>query len=94
MQDADVAFMRDMAAYMRVDDTANDGMHGPIRHMVWWDWNPNSGDTGGLVNDGWTVVRDSCDMLYINAKCMCLTSITAQPSIGHIKLALAGRYLS
>lgn len=63
MQDADVAFMRDMAAYMRVDDTANDGMHGPIRHMVWWDWNPNSGDTGGLVNDGWTVVRDSCDML-------------------------------
>ncbi|BDA41274.1 probable endoglucanase E1 [Coccomyxa sp. Obi] len=53
---ADLAFMRDMAAYMQVDNEANDGMHAPIPHMVWWDWNPNSGDTGGLVNDGWSAV--------------------------------------
>lgn len=57
LQAADLAFMRDMAAYMRVDNEANDGLHAPIPHMVWWDWNPNSGDTGGLVNDGWSTVR-------------------------------------
>lgn len=49
--------MADMADYLKVRARANDGEHAPIPNLVWWDWNPNSGDTGGLVMDDWTVVR-------------------------------------
>jgi hypothetical protein len=24
---------------------------------TWWSWNPNSGDTGGILNDDWTTVN-------------------------------------
>ena len=26
-----------------------DGLHAPLAGWFWWSWNPNSGDTGGLV---------------------------------------------
>ncbi len=26
---------------------------------AYWSWNPNSGDTGGIVSDDWTTVRDN-----------------------------------
>ncbi|MDQ0315948.1 aryl-phospho-beta-D-glucosidase BglC (GH1 family)/uncharacterized protein YuzE [Amorphus orientalis] len=26
---------------------------------AWWSWNPNSGDTGGILNDDWTTVRQN-----------------------------------
>ncbi len=27
--------------------------------FAWWSWNPNSGDTGGILNDDWTTVRQN-----------------------------------
>lgn len=27
-------------------------------HSFYWSWNPNSGDTGGILNDDWTTVRN------------------------------------
>jgi endoglucanase len=30
--------------------------HG-IYDVFYWSWNPNSGDTGGILNDDWTTVR-------------------------------------
>lgn len=33
-------------------------------HSFYWSWNPNSGDTGGILNDDWTSVRqDKIEML-------------------------------
>jgi aryl-phospho-beta-D-glucosidase BglC (GH1 family) len=29
-----------------------------IYNLFYWCWNPNSGDTGGILNDDWTTVRD------------------------------------
>src|SRR5262249_25040962 len=26
---------------------------------TWWSWNPNSGDTGGILNDDWTTVNQA-----------------------------------
>jgi hypothetical protein len=26
---------------------------------TWWSWNPNSGDTGGILNDDWTTVNQT-----------------------------------
>lgn len=28
-----------------------------LRDVFYWSWNPNSGDTGGILNDDWTTVR-------------------------------------
>jgi endoglucanase len=28
-----------------------------IYDVFYWSWNPNSGDTGGILNDDWTTVR-------------------------------------
>ena len=52
--------MRDMAMYLKVVGDANDGAHARIPNLVWWSWNPNSGDTGGLVDDGWVNVLLCC----------------------------------
>ncbi|MEM9640736.1 MAG: cellulase family glycosylhydrolase [Pseudomonadota bacterium] len=27
--------------------------------FAWWSWNPNSGDTGGILNDDWTTLRQN-----------------------------------
>jgi len=35
-----------------------------IRHLFYWAWNPNSGDTGGILQDDWTHVwQDKVDLL-------------------------------
>ncbi|MBM7069426.1 cellulase family glycosylhydrolase [Actibacterium sp. 188UL27-1] len=34
-----------------------DGQAGPS--FAWWSWNPNSGDTGGILNDDWTTPRQN-----------------------------------
>ena len=26
---------------------------------TWWSWNPNSGDTGGILQDDWTTVNQA-----------------------------------
>ena len=39
-----------------------DGEMGPS--FAWWSWNPNSGDTGGYLNDDWLTVRqNAADLL-------------------------------
>ncbi len=40
----------------------SDGEMGPS--FAWWSWNPNSGDTGGYLNDDWLTVRqNAADLL-------------------------------
>lgn len=64
MQANDIAMLADMARYMRNDYSSLGGSysaasfpHANIPHMYWWDWNANSGDTGGIVQDDWKTVR-------------------------------------
>ena len=45
--------MQNMAAlvqYINAEGGGNDGLHEAIEHWMWWDWNANSGDTGGVVS--------------------------------------------
>ena len=56
IQAADLAFYSDFALYLRNSGAAADGRHAAIPNLVWWDWNPNSGDTGGIVQDDWLTV--------------------------------------
>lgn len=56
LQQADVLFLSDMAKYMRNDPAAAVYPHATLSHLMWWSWNPNSGDTGGLVQDDWLTV--------------------------------------
>ncbi|CAL8461996.1 g1527 [Coccomyxa elongata] len=61
---ADVLFLSDMAKYMRNDPAAAVYPHATLSHLIWWAWNPNSGDTGGLVQDDWlTVIWNKVDYL-------------------------------
>ena len=55
--------LADMARYMHNDYSslgggysAADFPHSNMPHMYWWDWNANSGDTGGIVQDDWLTV--------------------------------------
>ncbi|EIE25045.1 hypothetical protein COCSUDRAFT_46570 [Coccomyxa subellipsoidea C-169] len=64
---ADVLFLSDMAKYMKNDPAAAVYPHATLSHLMWWSWNPNSGDTGGIVQDDWlTVIWNKVDFL-INA---------------------------
>ena len=49
----DVAFMTDFATYLNAEGAAADKVHKKIVSWFYWDWNANSGDTGGLVADDW-----------------------------------------
>ena len=31
--------------------------HNPTPNMIWWSWNANSGDTGGIVKDDWKEIN-------------------------------------
>ncbi len=64
VQATDIAMLADMARYMRNDYSSLGGgysavnfPHANMQSMYWWDWNANSGDTGGLVQDDWLTVR-------------------------------------
>lgn len=35
--------------YLNNEADANDGKHNSIDSWIWWAWNANSGDTGGIV---------------------------------------------
>ena len=54
--------LADMARYMRNDfsslpaGNAASFPHADMLSLFWWDWNANSGDTGGLVEDDWLTV--------------------------------------
>jgi endoglucanase len=44
----DKTFQDALFAYLKQRD---------LRDVFYWSWNPNSGDTGGILNDDWTTVR-------------------------------------
>ena len=46
-------FMPDFQAYLLNVGAANDGRHNAMPSMLYWAWNDNSGDTGGLVDSTW-----------------------------------------
>ncbi len=56
--------LADMARYMHNDYSslpsgysAANFPHANMPNLFWWDWNANSGDTGGLVDNTWVTVR-------------------------------------
>ncbi|KAK9822485.1 hypothetical protein WJX81_001062 [Elliptochloris bilobata] len=52
----DISMLNDMVAYMQNQGAANDGKHANMPSMVWWDWNADSGDTGGTVDTDWYTI--------------------------------------
>ncbi|CAL5222763.1 g5175 [Coccomyxa viridis] len=59
----DIAMLADMAKYMHNDYSSLPAGYGPasfphanLPHLFWWDWNPNSGDTGGIVENDWLTI--------------------------------------
>jgi Cellulase (glycosyl hydrolase family 5) len=52
----DLDFLKDFALYLNNNGAAATGKHQAIPHWFYWDWNPNSGDTGGLVLDDWVTI--------------------------------------
>ncbi len=59
----DQAWLSKLTAYLSGDYDANGtrdiaaGNEGPS--WTWWSWNPNSGDTGGILKDDWTSVNEN-----------------------------------
>ena len=59
-QQADITFLADMARYMRGAVNATVFPHATLPNLIWWDWNPDSGDTGGILEGDWATVRARC----------------------------------
>ena len=64
MQANDIAMLADMSNYMNNDYSTLPAGYGPanfphtnLQNLFWWDWNANSGDTGGIVENDWVTVR-------------------------------------
>jgi aryl-phospho-beta-D-glucosidase BglC (GH1 family) len=53
----DAQTMVDLARYLRNEGPAKDYQHRPIDMWFYWDWNPTSGDTGGLVQHDWETLE-------------------------------------
>lgn len=61
LQDAkDLAWLDRITAYLAGDLDADGSIDIPAGQQgmswTWWSWNPNSGDTGGILADDWTTV--------------------------------------
>ncbi|QHQ35477.1 cellulase family glycosylhydrolase [Algicella marina] len=60
---ADRAWAEAIVAYLEGDfdgdGTPDIGAGEAGMSFAWWSWNPNSGDTGGILNDGWTTLRQN-----------------------------------
>lgn len=58
---SDLQWANRMVAYLKGDPSLSGsmpvsaGQQGPS--WTWWSWNPNSGDTGGILKDDWTTVN-------------------------------------
>jgi len=48
-QDAEGVWQRTLVTYLKTNNIS----------YTYWAWNPNSGDTGGILNDDWTTVNQS-----------------------------------
>lgn len=66
--DLDYTWAEAITTYLSGDYDGNgtndlaDGEFGPS--FAWWSWNPNSGDTGGILEDDWMTVRqEAVDLL-------------------------------
>jgi hypothetical protein len=57
LEATDSTSMADMVKYFNNEGAAADGRHLAITSWFYWCWNPNSGDTGGLVDDEWVKVQ-------------------------------------
>ena len=55
--EADVLYMDTLTEYLgRLAEESPDGQGGI--NLTWWTWNPNSGDTGGILEHDWSTVRE------------------------------------
>lgn len=52
----DLTSLDDLARYLNNKEGGADGRHNAIPNWFYWSWNPNSGDTGGIVADNWVDV--------------------------------------
>ncbi|SFK40113.1 cellulase family glycosylhydrolase [Falsiroseomonas stagni] len=62
----DQAWADKLIAYLSgdVDADGDKDIAGPAASFAWWSWNPNSGDTGGILADDWeTVLTTKTDRL-------------------------------
>jgi aryl-phospho-beta-D-glucosidase BglC (GH1 family) len=57
VEQTDLNSMADLAKYLKNEGSARDGKHSAIDNWFYWSWNANSGDTGGLVDDGWKNIQ-------------------------------------
>ena len=57
VENTDLISMSDLAKYLNNNGDAQDGKHKAIGTWFYWSWNANSGDTGGLVDDGWVNIQ-------------------------------------
>lgn len=79
----DIAMLADMARYMQnvyttvAPLTATDFPHSNLAHLYWWDWNANSGDTGGLVQNDWVTVR----ALFWDCRTLLCSCSSAMPEV-------------
>ncbi len=48
-QDAEGVWQRTLVSFLKTNDIS----------YTYWSWNPNSGDTGGILNDDWTTINKS-----------------------------------
>ncbi|MFM9857181.1 cellulase family glycosylhydrolase [Pseudoxanthobacter sp. M-2] len=59
----DIAWFEKITAYLSGDFDADGdrdaGARDPGISWTWWSWNPNSGDTGGILKDDWTSVHEN-----------------------------------
>lgn len=52
----DFLFFTSFANYMNNNNDAIDGKHNAVNNWFYWSYNPNSGDTGGIVDNDWKTV--------------------------------------
>lgn len=52
---ADVRYLDALFSYLEAKNAASPGGDGGVG-LTWWGWNPNSGDTGGLLDDAWQTI--------------------------------------
>lgn len=52
----DIQSMNDISSYLNNTGGAEDGLHQAVTNWFYWDWNANSGDTGGIVDNDWRTI--------------------------------------
>jgi endoglucanase len=56
---SDLQWLRELVRFLN----SNGGMDCEVEHLgmswAWWAWNPDSGDTGGILNKSWTAVDEA-----------------------------------